>query len=198
MNDERRDEASIVCELAQRVFAPSRIESVARVPEGASMRVYRVRLSNEAFYVRVLPEEGASFAPEVWVHTLLRERGVFVPEVIYWDLQNEALGRSVMVTTAIRGRHLGYGLHGMDAAAMRAALIAAGRDLAVINSIARGVWVDTSRRLRGGLPESGARDESRLRLRAPGCRSNAAARTWLHSRRDSRYRSDHWAVRVMA
>jgi phosphotransferase family enzyme len=80
----------------------------------------------------VLPEPGASFAPEVRVHTLLRERGVTVPEIIYFEHCNEVLQRSVMVTTEIRGVHVGYcrldrGTKGV--------LRAAGRELALINGV---------------------------------------------------------------
>jgi len=58
---------------------------VERVAEGVSTFVYRILCGDETFYLRVLPEAGASFAPEVTAHTLLRQRQVNVPEAIYFE-----------------------------------------------------------------------------------------------------------------
>ena len=103
-----------------------------QVEEGVSTHVSRIRRDATVFYLRVLPEEDGSFAPEVRVHTLLRERNVKVPEVVYFEHYNQPLQRSVMVTTEIRGQHIGYCSEEKD---LRNILIEAGRDLAVINSI---------------------------------------------------------------
>jgi len=105
---------------------------VERVEEGVSTYVYRIQRDASVFYLRVLPEEGASFAPEMRVHQLLRERGVKVPEVVYFEHYNQALQRSVMVTTEMRGRHIGFCSEEND---LRNILIEAGKDLAVINTI---------------------------------------------------------------
>ena len=118
--------------LAAHIFPRTAPLAVERVREGVSTRVYRIRRADEIFYLRVLPEVGASFAPEAYAHTLLRARGVKAPEVIYIENCNAALKRSVMVTTAIVGQHIG---HCRDMAGARQALVAAGRDLAVINSV---------------------------------------------------------------
>src|SRR5215469_12778632 len=75
------------------------VESMA---EGVSTYVYRLRRGAEVFYLRVLPEEGATFAPEVEAHTILFRQGVQVPEVLYWEDHNSAIGRSVMITTEIK------------------------------------------------------------------------------------------------
>ncbi len=45
--------------------------SVERVREGSSTYVYRIIFPHKTFYLRVLPEEEASFAPEVAVHAQL-------------------------------------------------------------------------------------------------------------------------------
>lgn len=118
--------------LAARVFSGAVPLVVARVPEGVSTYVYRIRRGNETFFLRVLPEWEASFAPEAYAHRLLRGRGVRVPDVTYHEHRNDALGLSVMVTTAIPGRAIA---HDADANAMRAVCIAAGRDLARINAV---------------------------------------------------------------
>jgi aminoglycoside phosphotransferase (APT) family kinase protein len=105
------------------------VESVA---EGVSTYVYRLRHGAEAFYLRVLPEEGATFAPEVEAHTILRRQGVQVPEVLYWEDHNEAVGRSVMITTEIKGTAIGR----CDVRAeLPDILRAAGRDVAMLNRV---------------------------------------------------------------
>jgi aminoglycoside phosphotransferase (APT) family kinase protein len=118
--------------LAARVFLCTVTLHVERVEEGVSTYVYRVYRGNELFYLRVLPEVNASFTPEVYVHEMLRAKDVKVPEVVYFEHYNEALQRSVMVTTAIKGKHIGH-YHVNEVP--RSTLVEAGRDLAVINSI---------------------------------------------------------------
>jgi len=108
------------------------LSSIERVEEGVSTYVYRIQSSNEVFYLRLLPEIGASFAPEVYVHQLLRAKGVNVPEVIYFEHFNEVLQQSLMLTTEIKGVHLG---HCSSIEDQKAILREAGRDLALINSI---------------------------------------------------------------
>ncbi len=118
--------------LVARVFPRTVPSHVERVEEGVSTYVYRIYRGNEVFYLRVLPEVNASFAPEVYVHEMLRAKDVKVPEVVYFEHYNEALQRSVMVTTAIKGKHIGhYPVNEVS----RNTLVEAGRDLAVINSI---------------------------------------------------------------
>jgi len=85
-------------------------------------------------YLRVLPEEGASFAPEVAAHTLLRQRQVNVPEVLYFEQRNELLQRSIMLTTAIKGRPLSQS-PALSVEVREAIVTEAGRDLALINSV---------------------------------------------------------------
>ncbi len=118
--------------LVKRIFPGAFAYSVKRVEEGVSTYVYRIVGENEVFYLRILPEEGASFVPEARVHELLRERGVKVPEVVYVDHFNEIVGHSVMVTTEIAGEHVGRRTVDRDT---RNVLIEAGRDLAIINSV---------------------------------------------------------------
>ncbi len=118
--------------LVVQVFPCTVPSHVERVEEGVSTYVYKIYRGNELFYLRVLPEVNASFAPEVYVHAMLRAKDVKVPEVVYFEHYNEALQRSVMVTTAIKGKHIGY-YHVNEVP--KNVLVEAGRDLAVINSI---------------------------------------------------------------
>lgn len=122
----------IIAALVDEIFPRSMRPAVERVQEGVSTRVYRVRCGDEIFYLRVLPEVGASFAPEVLAHALLRERNVRVPEVVYFEHYHETLQRSVMVTTEIKGNHVGHRAVDRDT---KDILVAAGRELARINSI---------------------------------------------------------------
>lgn len=130
--------------VVTRVFPHSSRLSVERVDEGMSTYVYRIHHADEIFYLRVLPEINASFAPEVYVHKLLRDKQVKVPEVIYFEHCNELLQRSVMVTTEIKGTHLG---HCSAQQNQRTILYEAGRDLAVINSfpVKRFGWISRNR-----------------------------------------------------
>ncbi|MBA3946172.1 MAG: phosphotransferase [Herpetosiphonaceae bacterium] len=122
----------LVKELCERTFGLGKGVRVARVAEGGSTYVFRVERRGEVFYVRVLPEQGASFAPEVLAHRLLSERGVHVPDVMYWEHSNPRLDRSVMVTTEIKGQAIG---HGTTPETVRNVLVAAGHDLALTNAI---------------------------------------------------------------
>jgi aminoglycoside phosphotransferase (APT) family kinase protein len=125
-------ELGVIEGLVSQIFPHSGRLAVERVEEGVSTYVYRIRRDADVFYLRVLPEEGASFAPEMRVHELLKERGVKVPEVVYFEHCNQALQRSVMVTREIKGRHIGYCSKEDE---LRDILVEAGRDLAVINTI---------------------------------------------------------------
>ncbi len=122
----------VIKELCGRILGPGSGLHVARVAEGVSTYVFRVERAGEVFYLRVLPEKGASFAPEVLAHLLLHERGAQVPEVVYWEHSNPVLDRSVMLTTEIKGQPIG---HGADPEALREVLVAAGHDVALANTI---------------------------------------------------------------
>ncbi|CAN5467376.1 hypothetical protein BH10CHL1_BH10CHL1_10610 [soil metagenome] len=122
----------IIINLIKSVVPLTGPVTIERVLEGVSTEVYRLRRLDEIFYLRILPELDASFAPEVYVHTLLRGYGVRVPEVIYFEHAHPALQRSVMITTEIAGQAIGYGAHAYD---VRPIIRQAGRELARINAI---------------------------------------------------------------
>lgn len=103
-----------------------------RTPTGTSTQVYRVDRRAETFYVRIAEDAGASFAPEVALHRALRDAGVRVPAVVHYTPFDDALARSVMVTTEVSGCPL-------DAATPARAVAAIGRmigrDLARIHGV---------------------------------------------------------------
>lgn len=125
-----RPNSRIIQTLATKVLG--RNVTVEPVKEGMSTYVYRIMCGTHVFYLRVLPQEGSTFAPEVEVLAILHSHGVLVPEVVYWDDRNEMVARSVMITTEIMGKEI---RHDQSGAALPEILRAAGRDLAVINRV---------------------------------------------------------------
>ena len=93
----------LIQSLVSQVFPCAEDALVERVAEGISTSVYRIRRGMETFYLRVLPEAGASFAPEVRAHALLRARGVAVPVVIYFEHCHPALRRAWKPSTPPTG-----------------------------------------------------------------------------------------------
>ena len=127
------DDIKHVKALVNTIFSAG-FTSIERVTEGVSTCVYRIICKSETFYLRILPEEGQSFAPEVFVHQQLRQMGVKVPDILYFEHYYEPLQRSVMVTGEIKGKALSQSstlpYHELDTI-----LREAGRDIAHINSI---------------------------------------------------------------
>ncbi len=117
--------------------------TIERIAEGGSTEVYRIRKGTTTCYVRLLPEVGASFAPEAKVHRQLYAWGVQVPDVLYFAHDYAPLARSVMITNEIPGRALG---HGAQQPEYRSILRNAGRDLARLGCIqVEGFgWIDRS------------------------------------------------------
>ena len=102
------------------------------VTEGVSTYIYRIHRGSDLFYLRVLPEVGATFAPEAAAHGILRRRGVHVPEVLYWEDRNQLIDLSIMITTEIKGTSIE---HNGRQPALPKILREAGRDLALFNSV---------------------------------------------------------------
>lgn len=122
-----------VVDLCTTVFSTRAPLTIERMLEGVSTEVYRIHRAHEVFYLRILPEANASFAPEVYVHTLLAARGVHVPQVVYFEHLHPVLQRSVMITTEIPGNAIGHDVHDDDA---RSIIHVAGQELARIHAIA--------------------------------------------------------------
>lgn len=110
---------------------------ITRMDQGHSTWVYRVERGTERFYLRILPEEEDTYAPEVRAHELAREAGARVPEVLHYEARNAVVDRSIMLTSEIAGRPLTDQVP-LDFA--RDVILEAGRDLARINSIPVDGW----------------------------------------------------------
>lgn len=123
---------ALISACASRISSGLAAESKTRVPEGVSTFVYRLTRGDDVYYLRVLPEPGASFAPEVYVHQLLRQHGVRVPEVVDFEHHDDVLQRSVMLTTALPGQPIG---RRANADGLSQVMVEAGCDLARINQI---------------------------------------------------------------
>lgn len=129
----RSSERHALTPLLRRVFS-SDVSQCERVAEGVSTRVYRVVAQEETFYLRILPEVGASFGAEVVAHERVRQLGVKAPEVIAYEPCYAPLQRSVMVVREIAGLPLSQSPF-LDRANLDSILEAAGGDLARINSV---------------------------------------------------------------
>jgi aminoglycoside phosphotransferase (APT) family kinase protein len=121
-------------ETIMRHIFPSGPLTIERIAEGVSTYVYRITSTHEIFYLRVLPEEGASFAPEAVAHAQLRQRQVKVPEIVYFEPYNDLLQRSIMVTTDIKGISINQSSM-LQEGEQEEILREAGRDLARINML---------------------------------------------------------------
>jgi aminoglycoside phosphotransferase (APT) family kinase protein len=133
MSAQQMEDLLTVTQYIRSIVAHDAPLTVARVAEGVSTVVYRVDAGERTYYLRILPEPGASFAPEVAVHRQLRAAGLHVPEVVYFEHHNGLFQRSLMLTKAIAGRAIGYT---QPPAAVRQIAIEAGRELAKLNQVA--------------------------------------------------------------
>jgi aminoglycoside phosphotransferase (APT) family kinase protein len=120
--------------VVSRIFpaVPIHIEHII---DGVSTYIYRITSRRETWYLRILPEEGASFEPEALVHARLRQMQVKVPEVIYVEAYNDLLQRSIMVTTEIPGWPIGQSQE-LGGEVLAEIVREVGRDLARMNRLA--------------------------------------------------------------
>jgi aminoglycoside phosphotransferase (APT) family kinase protein len=131
-------------QAARRFFSADDL-SVEPVMSGISTYVYRIISRRQTYYLRVLPETGASFAPEIAVLTLLRQNHVSVPEVIYFEEYNDTLRRPFMIEREVAGLALSRSAHSKET--LEGPAMEAGRDLARINklAIAGFGWIEANR-----------------------------------------------------
>jgi aminoglycoside phosphotransferase (APT) family kinase protein len=112
---------------------PAEDTQAERVLSGISTYVYRISSQSQTYYLRILPEEGASLTPEIAVLTWLRQNNINVPAVIYFEEYNEALGRPIMIEAEIKGLALSRSY--LPRASFERIALEAGRDLARINNL---------------------------------------------------------------
>lgn len=106
VNKKQEPKVGLVSDLVRQYLRTTDFR-IERERSGVSTYVYRINANDEVFYLRILPEQDMSFAPEVHVHQLLRKKGVQVPEVLHFEPVHEELGLSVMLVREIPGAHAG-------------------------------------------------------------------------------------------
>jgi aminoglycoside phosphotransferase len=126
-------DVDLLAPVLRQVFGAGPFQ-VHRVAEGMSTWVYRVRAQEATYYLRVLPEAGASFAPEGAIHRQLRCRQVKVPQVLYFEACYEPLQRSIMVVDEVPGQPVSASAQ-LEPPALQAILLEAGQDLARLNEV---------------------------------------------------------------
>lgn len=130
-------DSAAIRSILQRAFPGMREQIFERMSSGGSTQVYRVQGDAQSVYLRFGEEPEDTFAPEAFVHERLLELGATVPGILYLEDQAPEAGLSVMITSEIAGHALSAsgmgsaGAHGHNPEILRAA----GRDLALINSI---------------------------------------------------------------
>jgi fructosamine-3-kinase len=102
---------------------------VRAVDGGVSTEVYKLTRGDDAFYLRIAPEN-ESMASEALAHRLLLEKGVQVPQVLVSGDKNNILGRSYLVTSEIAGAP-----YSKESIKSPEVIFEAGKQLALINSI---------------------------------------------------------------
>lgn len=89
--------------LLRRAFGAALPMEFARTPDGTSTQVYRIARGGDVFYLRLAEESHEDLRTDAAVHRELLRRGVPVPDVVYVEPFDRALGRSAMLTTEIPG-----------------------------------------------------------------------------------------------
>ena len=111
--DRRIDPASLPDEhraaAIARAITGHQIKELKRFPTGLTHAVFDVTTSDQhTFVLRVTcPSQAASFRGAIYWHTLLRPRGVPLPDLIYADPIGTAFGYPVMLMERLPGTDLG-------------------------------------------------------------------------------------------
>jgi Ser/Thr protein kinase RdoA (MazF antagonist) len=105
---------------------------VVRTPAGVAAQVYRVHAAGGTVYVRIAEDQDDDLSVDAALLEHLRALGLRVPQVVHVEPFDQALGRSVLITGEVAGEPLA-GCR--DQRAARRIAHAAGRDLALLNSV---------------------------------------------------------------
>lgn len=94
--------------------------------------MYRLQRGLEVYYLRLAEEADEDLSVDAELHRQLRECGVRVPEVVHVEPFDEAIGRSIMITTEVPGSPLS---EVRSRKAAEAVVREAGRELALLNQV---------------------------------------------------------------
>ena len=122
----------VLAGLVREVFPGAGSVSAERASGGRVVVVYRATVDGVRYYLRLAEEPGQDLTTDALVLDRLRARDVRVPEVVAASPSTAAFPRSWMIMTEVPGRSIARS--GTDEEARQAAT-AAGRDVAVINSV---------------------------------------------------------------
>ncbi len=117
--------------LVARVYGRRAVE-ITRTSSGTTTQIYRLQTQEAVHFLRVAEDQSDRYGVEVLVHERLLALGVRVPGIVYYEPFDPALDRSILITTEIPGQPIS---EFRGAGGPQATLRAAGRDLALINSI---------------------------------------------------------------
>jgi aminoglycoside phosphotransferase (APT) family kinase protein len=123
----------VLAGLVRETVPRARAVSIRHVPGSSRVVVvYRATVDGVRYYLRLAEEPGQDLTTDAHVLERLQALNVRVPEVVAASAATAAFPRSWMIMTEVPGRSIAQG--GTDDEAQQAA-IAAGRDVAVINSV---------------------------------------------------------------
>ena len=125
-------DGAVLPHLIRRIFPAAGTVSVQPARDRGPVVVYRARVDDAVYYLRLAEEPGQDLTTDADVLGRLRALGVSVPAVVAAEAAPAELDRSCLLVTEIPGQPLAEG--GTDDEA-RSAARAAGRDTAVINSL---------------------------------------------------------------
>ena len=117
--------------LVARVYGRRQVD-ICRADSGTTTQIYRLQTTAAVHYLRVAEDQPDRFGAELLVHERLLGLGVRVPAIVHYEPFDAVLNRSILITTEIPGRPVSSL---SDSAILPAVLRAAGRDLALLNSI---------------------------------------------------------------
>ena len=98
---------------------------------GVDMNVYKIFFLGEIFWLRIPSSIDTNYEVEVKIHKDLTKMGAHVPEVIAYEEKNKILNVPIMILRDIGGEPLFEN----NMIGLESAVIDAGRDLALINSL---------------------------------------------------------------
>ena len=125
-------DAAALDALLRKAFGADVPLSSQRTLGGLCTQVYRVRRGGDLYYLRVAEAEDENLETDAEVFERLSALGVKVPDVVFVEPFDEALRRSVMITTVVRGVPLEQV---SSRTAATSVLHAAGTDLARLNKL---------------------------------------------------------------
>ncbi|MGH3164508.1 MAG: phosphotransferase family protein [Trebonia sp.] len=161
MPDQFPADPDALADVVRGVFPRSSSVEVSPAADRRVVVVYRVVVDGVRYYLRLAEEPGQNLTTDALVLERLRALGVRVPEAVAAEPATTAFPRSWLLMTEVPGRSLAEGGTDDEATDDEAtqAAIAAGRDVATINSVpvAGFGWVrrDGDERLTGELNSYG-------------------------------------------